>query len=54
MKFEPFTVRVKAPKPCGSFVGLMLLIEGTGLPGVLTVKVTLLEVAPPGFVTVIG
>ena len=55
MKFEPFTVRVKAPLPALALVGEMFVIVGTGLVAALMSKTDAGEVPPPGagLVTVI-
>jgi hypothetical protein len=45
MKFVPFTVRVKAVPPAVALLGEIVVTLGIGL---LTVKVTALEVPPPG------
>ena len=52
LKFVPVAVSVKAEPPAVLLVGLILLSVGVGL---LTVKLTALEVPPPGvgFITVI-
>lgn len=53
LKFVPVAVRVKKEPPAVLLVGLILLRVGVGL---LTIKLTALEVPPPGarFKTVIG
>jgi hypothetical protein len=51
-KFEPFTVSVRAPLPATVVVGDKLEIDGTGLAGLLTVKVRDALVPPPGVDTV--
>jgi len=48
MKFEPFTVRVNAPEPAVAVAGCRVVIAGTGLLAAVTVKVTTLDVPPPG------
>jgi hypothetical protein len=44
-KFEPFTVRVKSPRPAPLLVGLIVLNVGVGL---LTLRLMLPDVPPPG------
>jgi hypothetical protein len=44
----PLTVRVKAEPPAVAEEGLRLVVVGTGLLGLLIVKVWALEVPPPG------
>src|SRR5581483_10189845 len=47
MKFEPFTVSVKAAPPAGADAGVMVLIDGTGFwPGALIVNLSWFD-APP-------
>ena len=47
MKFVPLTVKVKAPLPVVALDGLSDVRVATGLAA-LTVKLTLLDVPPPG------
>jgi len=47
-KFVPFTVSVNAAPPAVPEDGLRLVVVGTGLAGLLKVKVWALEVPPPG------
>jgi hypothetical protein len=48
IKFVPLTVRVKAAPPAVAELGLRPVVVGTGLSGMLIVKVWALEVPPPG------
>jgi hypothetical protein len=48
MKFVPFTVSVNAPTPAVATNGLMLVTVGTGFCAWLIVKLTELDVPPPG------
>src|SRR5262245_39419418 len=48
MKLLPLTVSVKAGPAAGVVFGTRLVIEGTGLLVLLTVKVRLPDVPPPG------
>ena len=48
IKFVPLTVSVNPDPPAVAEVGLKLVVVGTGLSGLLIVKVWALEVAPPG------
>jgi hypothetical protein len=54
IKFPPLTISVKAAAPAVAEFGTSELIVGAGLLAALMVKVTPLEVPPPGvgFVTV--
>jgi hypothetical protein len=45
IKFDPFTVKVKAAPPAVAEVGLMLVVVGAGL---LIAKICALDVPPPG------
>src|SRR5256885_12927906 len=47
-KFVPFTVRVKAAAPTVALPGVSEAIVGTGLGARLMVKVSALELPPPG------
>jgi hypothetical protein len=53
VKFDPFTVRVKADPPAFADVGETLLITGM-FATCPTDKVIAFDVAPPGFSTVIA
>ena len=55
-KFVPFTVRLNAAEPAVALVGCSVVIVGVGLLAAVTVKLTALDVPPPGegLVTVTG
>src|SRR3989442_544250 len=48
MKLAPLTVRLKAGAPACADVGLMAVMFGTGFTGTVMVKLSALEVPPPG------